>query len=171
MQHSSDKNHEFHFKLNKKIKDRLRKLAGDRKLSSFIVEILEKMQPFLEKLHFQGEEQESGYALVADAESVHVYMPGSLYRQLKLIHQDLNLYSIAQIVRLGIGFYLELLNDWGRNSLNNFLKHCQKSWENIKSTFRKKKESIRQWWDKSNTKIEIHTYYDSSYSPKAIFLH
>ena len=103
----SSHSHEFHFIINKSMKERLTRLdmyekAGN--LSGIIVKILSMLSPILKKKHKWGKQRKSRYLPISShpeeiREHVHAYFPENVYRELKLMHQDLNYYSIAQLIR------------------------------------------------------------------------
>ncbi|MBN2443984.1 MAG: hypothetical protein JXJ04_21660 [Spirochaetales bacterium] len=89
--------HDFHFLVDRLMKKRLVNLDIFKKTRSFsgiIVKILTIIIPFIRKEHKWGEQRLSKYAAVCDdpeeiRDNVHAYIPGELYRELKLLHQDL----------------------------------------------------------------------------------
>ena len=100
--------HEYHFVLAaamRKELDTLRLYGRTWCRSRLIVEIISLMDAVLEEKHFSQEQYASKYEQVDMDPSivrqpVHVYLPRRIYRRLKLIHQDLDFYSIAQLMRL-----------------------------------------------------------------------
>jgi hypothetical protein len=110
--------HDFHCVLDRGTKERLMDLEvfkESRGLSGAIVNILKVLSPVVKDEHTWGEERMGRYMPVCEdadeiREDVHVYMPGEMYRELKLLHQDLNVYSIAQLVRGFIGWFFEFVD-------------------------------------------------------------
>jgi hypothetical protein len=106
--------HDFHFMMNRGMKGRLAGLNmwGDCKgLSGIIVTILKVLSPVVKQEHRWGEQRMSRYKAVCPdpdevREHMHVYLPEELYRELKLLHQDLNFFSIAQMVREFLEWFL-----------------------------------------------------------------
>ena len=82
---------EFHFKMDCQMKDNLESLAVYKTAGNFsrsIVKILEFLCGKIENEHFFGEQRKSKYLyinrdLTIERESIHVYMPEGMYRQLK----------------------------------------------------------------------------------------
>ena len=107
--------HDFHFILDRGTKERLMDLEvfeGSRGVSGMIVEILRVLAPVVRREHRWGEERMGRYKLVCEDDDeirdhIHAYVPLEMYRELKLLHQDLNVYSIAQLVRGFIVWFLE----------------------------------------------------------------
>ena len=171
----------FHFVMDRGMKKDLKNLDIYEKkgsLSSVIVKIFSLLSPLVKKEHKWGKQRVSRYLPVCDdpdeiREHVQVYFPGEMYRQLKLIHQDLNAYSIAQLLREFLSFFLALVNEYGNNvfqELNRIFKQWQKEDGKIRLTPRKIAQQlllIIQHFSKKNRLINI---YDRQFSPSWIFL-
>jgi hypothetical protein len=107
--------HDFHFIMDRDMKERLKNVEGfqeSRGVSSVIVRILKILSPVIRREHVWGEQRLSRYRAVCNDPDVmrdhlHVYIPEELYRELKLLHQDLNFFSIAQMVRDFLEWFLE----------------------------------------------------------------
>ena len=108
--------HVFHFVIDRVMKNKLKNLdifKGSGNLSGIIVRIFSLLAPLIKKEHKWGEQRVSRYLPVCDdpdeiREHVQVYIPGKLYRELKLLHADLNCFSIAQLARGFLRFFLDL---------------------------------------------------------------
>jgi hypothetical protein len=104
-----------------------------KNLSRVIMKILTLLIPVIEREHKWGEQRMSRYMYVSvDPEEkrdhVHAYLPPAMYRRLKLMHQDLNFYSIAQIIRGFLEFFLDLVEEYGKDVFKE-LKRLFKKWE------------------------------------------
>ena len=118
-----DELHDFHFVMDKGMKEALTRLyikEEKRSLSGIIVMILSLIGPLIKKEHLWGEQRKSRYLAVCNnpdevREHVHVYFPKDVYRELKLMHQDLNVFSIAMVVREFLRFFLDLVKEHGDN--------------------------------------------------------
>ena len=98
------------------------------------------LSPGIEKKHLEGEQMESRYQLVHEdlavaRRGVFVYLPDFRYRQLKLLHQDLNFYSIAQLLRLMLGVFLDFVKEYG-DDVEQKLMELYRRWKK-KRDFRK----------------------------------
>ncbi|MCW8966699.1 MAG: hypothetical protein OQK82_08465 [Candidatus Pacearchaeota archaeon] len=110
--------HDFHFVLNRGMREKLKNLNFSNKsnsISGMIVVILKKLIPVIRKEHKWGEQRMSRYMAVCDdpeeiREHTHIYVPDELYRELKLLHQDLNFYSIAQLLRWLFDLFLSFVD-------------------------------------------------------------
>ena len=60
-------------------------------------------------------------------ESIHIYLPEMFYKQLKAMHHDMNYYSIAQLLRRMLRFFLGLMKLYGKRSIEE-LKTILKEW-------------------------------------------
>jgi hypothetical protein len=113
--------YKFHLKIDEKMKTDLSGLSlfkQEGNISKLIVKVLTLLAPSIEEKHLKNEQMASQYEFVcgdkkAARKNVFVYMPDRLYRQLKLMHQDLNSYSMAQLLRLVLRKFLFLVNEFG----------------------------------------------------------
>lgn len=101
-------------------------------MSGVIVQILPLLSPLLKKKHKWGKQKKSWHLQVSSRpkeirEHVHAYLPGEVYRELKLMHQDLNYYSIAQLVREFLRLFLYLVKRFGDNVFLG-LQNIYKQW-------------------------------------------
>ncbi|MBN2440347.1 MAG: hypothetical protein JXJ04_03350 [Spirochaetales bacterium] len=135
--------HEFHFIMDDEMKTELScldifKKAGS--LSGTIVKILSLIAPVIKREHHWGKQRESRYKAVSPIpddvrKHIHAYFPGELYRELKLMHADLNFYSVAQLVRFLLSFFLEMAKCFG-NNVNQEFEKLFKYWDEEKETAR-----------------------------------
>ena len=173
--------HVFHFVVDREMKKNLKNLDMYEEtgcLSGVIVKIFSLLAPLIKKEHKWGKQRVSRYLPVCDdpdeiREHVHVYFPGKVYRQLKLIHQDLNVYSIAQLVRGFLRFFLDLVNGYGNNVLHE-LKRLFKQWKEEDSKTRlTPRQTVRQLLQiiqHFSGKNRLINIYDRQFSPSWIFL-
>ncbi|MBN2531393.1 MAG: hypothetical protein JXB88_00805 [Spirochaetales bacterium] len=128
--------HEFHFVIGQSMKTRLEELDVWGRLdniSGIIVRILLLLVPVIKREHDWGEQRESRYEYVSPdpnekREHAHAYLPENLYRKLKLIHHDLNFFSMGQIVRFFIGVFFRLVDEYKEDVLKE-LERMYKEWE------------------------------------------
>jgi hypothetical protein len=168
--------HEFHFVIGKSMKKRLENLDIFKEimsLSESIVKILSLLAPVIKQEHKWGKQRMSRYMYVSPdpAEKrmhVHAYLPVDLYRKLKLIHQDLNFFSIAQIVRGFLVVFLVLVRKHGDNIFKK-LEQMYKKWEKMADESRLTlRQYIRQLWiviQHLPEKQRLITVYDEHFSP------
>ncbi|MBN2533950.1 MAG: hypothetical protein JXB88_13755 [Spirochaetales bacterium] len=128
--------HEFHFIIGQSMKIRLEELDVFKKLhniSGIVVRILLLLVSVIKREHDWGEQRDSRYEYVSpdrgeDRVHTHAYLPEDLYRKLKLIHHDLNFFSMAQIVRFFIEVFFKLVDEYGEDILKE-LERMYKEWE------------------------------------------
>ena len=173
--------HIFHFVLDRGMKKELKKLDMYKEtgsLSGVIVKIFSLLAPLIKKEHKWGEQRVSRYLPVCDdpdeiRDHVQVYFPGEVYRQLKLIHQDLNVYSIAQLIRGFLRFFLGLVNEFGNNVFQE-LKRLFKQWHEedgkIRLTPREIVQQLLLIIQHFSGKNRLINIYDRQFSPSWIFL-
>ncbi|MBN2532513.1 MAG: hypothetical protein JXB88_06450 [Spirochaetales bacterium] len=131
----SPKLHEFHFVLTQRMKVRIEGLhvfKGLHSISGIIARILLLLVPVIKREHDWGKQRYSRYMYVSPdrRESrvhAHTHLPEDLYRKLKLIHQDLNFFSLAQIVRFFLELFLLLVKLY-KDGILQELERMYKQW-------------------------------------------
>ncbi|MBN2535912.1 MAG: hypothetical protein JXB88_23740 [Spirochaetales bacterium] len=128
--------HEFHFVIGHRMRIRLEELDVFGELdniSGIVVKILSLLVPVIKREHDWGEQRDSRYEYVSpdleeDRVHTHAYLPENLYRKIKLIHHDLNFFSLAQIVRFFIVVFFELVDEYKEDVLKE-LERMFKEWK------------------------------------------
>ena len=173
---SMDGLHDFHFVMDRKMKNKLTSLdyfKGCKSVSGMIVNILKVLTPAIGKEHKWGKQRFSRYRAVCDdseeiREHVHVYFPGEMYRELKLLHQDLNFYSIAQLLREVIDFFLGLV-DMYRDEVFQELEKSFAHWRSEdEQTRQTPREFLLQLWKLIQFlpgKNRLVTVYNNKFTP------
>jgi hypothetical protein len=105
-----------------------------KNLSKVIRKILEVLIPAVEVEQEWGYQRKSRYRYISEdpeepRTDVAVYLPESLYRQLKQVHNDLNFYSIAQIARVFIELFFSFLKKYGEEGVFSYLEGEFARWE------------------------------------------
>ncbi|MBN1699749.1 MAG: hypothetical protein JW881_19700 [Spirochaetales bacterium] len=129
--------HEFHFIITNIMREKLLafSLFGSRcSLSGVIVGILSCIDPLIIKEHIWGRQRMSRYRVVSEDPDesrvhVHAYFPEDMYRKIKLLHADLNCFSIAQLVRGLLELFLAMVERYGNRVFEEFEKRF-KQWSN-----------------------------------------
>ena len=159
----------FHFKMDLEMKNKLLNLVMYKREGSFsklIVKIFSLLSPCLEREHLLNKQRKSRYERVNDdlkinRESVYVYFPDFLYRQLKAMHNDLNFYSIAQLLRGMLRFFLGLVRCYGERVIED-LKYKFRKWKTKNYKRRYKVKSIPQLlhfiYQKADVRRFLHLY-------------
>ena len=133
----------FHFKVDILMMDELTNLELFQKtqsLSKTINRILMQLFPVIEKEDAEGRQRFSKYRLIhenKDVTRMHVVVkiPVFMYRRLKALHDVLNYYSVAQLLRDLLRLHLDLVGMYGDkygeelmkfvNEWIEFHVHCQ----------------------------------------------
>ncbi|MBN2546058.1 MAG: hypothetical protein JXB50_09700 [Spirochaetes bacterium] len=149
--------HNFHFKLEIDSIEILKKIKifKLKSLSGIIKFIIEYSYKFIEKSHFFDKEENSSYKKIKNNKNVHVYLKKEDYRRLKQIHQDLNYFSIAQILRKIINKFLFYYKKYG---LENLIEKINKLSKKI--SLKLTKNIYR------NKQLYHHNYYSITYDKK-----
>ena len=102
---------EFNFmiggELNKKIETYSNKKGID--YNDVIIIIFNLMIPLLKKEHFTGVERKNKYERITAVKRVHLYLEEEIYREIKLIHSNLDFFSMAIVVRFLIEEFFKRL--------------------------------------------------------------
>ena len=171
---------DFHFVIDEQLKAELLQLRVFKNVTGFsgtVIKILRLMYPRLEKEHFRCVDRSSCYQQVSDDKSsqrchVHVYLPKALYRRLKLIHQDLNFYSIAQCLRWIIRIFLNLVSRYSVN-LKQHMAVRVNQWKKQNATQLVSNKDIRQlffYFKSHQKKIHLLSVYQHDFSPVGVYL-
>jgi hypothetical protein len=166
--------HELHFMLNEKKLEELIKISDEmniKSISGTIVAIFERLLPYLEKNQIEFQNRKSKYKLIANLKEkrhhVHVYLPEKLYRHLKELHQYLNFYSLAQILREIIAIYFEDFFKFGMKKAMRKYKNIMRMWK-IRKVMKKDSEFIRQLSLHDTSSQSIIVKYDENFHPYSI---
>jgi uncharacterized protein (UPF0297 family) len=111
----------FHFKMDTQMMDKLTHLELFEKtqsMSGMIKRILMQLFTIIEEEDYNGIQRFSKYKLINDDKDIKrvrvvVRIPDFLYRRLKSLHDTLNYFSIAQLVRDLLSWYLKLVDEFG----------------------------------------------------------
>ena len=168
--------YDLHFVMNRGMKEKILGVdifEGTKSLSGIVVRILKLMVPVLAKEQKWGEQKMSRYMPVCDdpdevRDHVHVYVPDGLYRELKLLHQELNVYSIAQLLRGFLEFFLGMVERF-RGGVFQVLEKIFDRWKEEEKAARlttsKKLQQLSQIIKNLPGKNRLIKIYDHNYSP------
>ena len=172
--------HEFHLVMDRGMKKNLTSLDMYKdvgSLSGVIVKIFSLLIPIIMREHKWGKQRMSRYLPVCKdsdevRDHVHVYFPMDKYRQLKLMHQDLNVYSIAQLVRGFLNLFLSMVNEFGDDVYQELTKLFMRWKEEMGKNHLTPRNFLRQLiiilrHIQGNNRLV--NCYNSNYSPFWIF--
>ncbi|MBN1698221.1 MAG: hypothetical protein JW881_11965 [Spirochaetales bacterium] len=125
--------HEFHIIMTDTMIAKLLNvhLFGSRySLSGVIVGIISLIDPLIITEHRWGKQRMSRYQPVSDNPDekrvhAHVYFTEDEYRKIKMLHADLNCFSIAQLVRWLLELFLALIEEFGDRLIEELKKRFQ----------------------------------------------
>ncbi|HOJ63246.1 MAG TPA: hypothetical protein PLE45_02390 [Spirochaetota bacterium] len=137
----------FEFVLGKELLTKIENLAKERNsnISCIIRDIVFKMIPILERKHFKEKRREKDYPIVMAVKRVKIYLPEELYNELKVIHDHLNTFSIATLIREILMVYFYGLARFGEKEFEKKVKALEEKIEGIKKnrrSIRKNREDI-----------------------------
>ena len=117
--------HIFHFVLSGELKKALLMIAEmlDFNISETIVFIIEKTETLLDHFRFFEKEKMNEYPEVNWDSHIQVYFTKDDYRKLKQVHDTMNAFSIAVVLRALIVFFIKGVEDYG---LEEFLRILNK---------------------------------------------
>ncbi|HOJ64316.1 MAG TPA: hypothetical protein PLE45_07830 [Spirochaetota bacterium] len=124
----------YDFVLNKLLLDKIKNLAKKRSLSlsCLIREIFEKIIPILEKKYLKEKRREKDYPIVCATDRVRVYLSKKLYNKLKLVHSNLNTFSMAVLVRETLEEYFMGIEIFGEEEFENKIERLKKKLEELR---------------------------------------
>lgn len=179
--------HDFHLKMDDALFERLDEVCdlfgGTTGVSGLMSAFLDEFPVWLEGEHFFSHEHDGEYLLInPDLEvkrrSVHLYFSKVVFRRLKMVHQDLNYFSMAQIVRKLAEILIKLAEKYGTGLWDYLrsLKWCWKQkcteWKNTrKPIYRLQLSSSSYRVPGGGADFGHQTAYDNYFSPLVIYLH
>ncbi len=107
---------EFNFMIGKELQDKIKNYCETKNISRnrCLTIIFAMMIHLLKKEHFTGEERGNKYQVFTAVKKIHLYLDEKLYRELKLMHSNLDFFSMASIVRFLIEeFFKRVKNNNG----------------------------------------------------------
>ncbi|MBN1699049.1 MAG: hypothetical protein JW881_16135 [Spirochaetales bacterium] len=168
--------HEFHCIMTDNLRERLLDLTlfGSRcSLSGVVVKILTCIDPLIIKEHIWGKQQMSRYRAVSDdpdesRKHAHVYFTEEVYRKIKLLHADLNCYSIAQLVRWLLELFLAMVERYGNRVIEEFEKRFMQWSREEKGLQESPRRNLRQLYriiQHLSERNRFISLYTGHYSP------
>jgi hypothetical protein len=166
--------YDLHCVLNEKLLFDLKNISVDLKtksISGTIVSVIETFMPYLEKYQNEFQNRKSEYKLIAKKNEkrhhFHVYFPDNIYRKLKELHQYLNFYSMAQIIREMLQLYINEFYKNGIDKVQKKITEIRNKWAKWKSK-QKDKEIIKPLVSTVIPIPSICVTYDANYHPYKI---
>ena len=169
----------FHIKLDEEMLDKIADLPQFQQIMSFsgvIRQILESLYPQLEGEHKENTQRWSQYELIHEdlsvkRKNINVSMPYSLYKHLKLVHHNLDTYSIAILVRAMIKCYFSLREEAG-DDVDAKLEKEVLQW-NQDNAYNKHnvnhEHHLTLFWYLKREKSTYVVFYDDKFAPIIVY--
>jgi hypothetical protein len=169
----------FHFKMDILMMDNITDLQLFEKtqsISGTIKQILMQLFARIEKEDYKNKQRFSKYRLIHDKKEVkrvhvNVKLPEFLYRRLKTLHDTLNYYSMAQLIRDLLEWYLKLVKDFGEDFGEELIRLANE-WAMFSRNSKFLIEYIKQLLTFEGDIIEItekFNKYSLNFSPYRVF--
>ena len=108
---------EFNFVIGQELHDKIKDYSDKKNITynNVIIIIFNIMIPLLKKEHFTGEERNNKYQRITAVKRIHLYLDEKLHREIKLIHSNLDFFSMAILVRFLIEEFFRRLEKEKKN--------------------------------------------------------
>ena len=125
---------EFDFVLNKSLFDKIKYLKEkkNKDLSVIVREIILLMIPVLRKKHLYEKRREKDYKFINATEKIRVFLPDEVYNELKLVHDQLNSFSIATLIRELLEVYFAGIQIYGEEKFMKMIQKLKNEIEGLK---------------------------------------
>ncbi len=126
---------EFDFVLNKSLFDKIKNLKDkkNKDLSVIVREIILLMIPILRKKHLYEKRKEKDYKFINATEKIRVFLPEEIYNELKLVHDQLNSFSIATLIRELLEVYFAGIQIYGEEKFMKMIQEIKNEIEGLKA--------------------------------------
>ncbi|HOJ63403.1 MAG TPA: hypothetical protein PLE45_03175 [Spirochaetota bacterium] len=122
----------FEFVIGEDLYQKIKNLDQNKNISKIIRELLIKMIPFITKKHLTEPRRKKDYPVVNATRRVRVFLKDNLYNHLKVIHDNLNTFSMATIVREILEEYFVRLLTYGEEGFEKIIKENEKEIEEMR---------------------------------------
>ena len=159
--------HDLHFVLTKNDFEWILAKAKelDKSLSEVIRIMIFYMMPFVDLNWLKSKSRKSKYKILdkkpKDRFHVHCYVPEEVYQKLKTVHKDLDFYSISQIARLMVKYFMHGVMKYGYEGFLERLMKCKMKWNKKLEEFADKKIVFHKQMRTGGSKF---TYFQTIYS-------
>jgi len=126
---------QFDFVLNQSLFNKIRNLKEkkNKNLSVIVREIILLMMPILRKKHIYEKRREKDYKFINATEKIRVFLPEDLYNELKLVHDQLNSFSIATLIRELLEVYFIGIETYGEEKFIKMIQEIKNEIEGLKA--------------------------------------
>ncbi|HOL57852.1 MAG TPA: hypothetical protein PLD75_09885, partial [Spirochaetota bacterium] len=132
----------FEFVVNKDLYEKIKNLKNqkNKNLSAIVRDIMLKMAFFLTKKHIEEPIRKKDYPRVNASKKIRTFLPEEVYNQLKMLHHQLNTFSMATLVREIMEVYFEGIEEYGEEKFMEIMKKVSEEIEMM----RKNKVRVRK---------------------------
>jgi len=113
---------DFHFAANSFIKKKIQQFGKkyNYNISQTIRSAIKTVSFYLDRKHYYEEEDRNKYSRVYADCDIHLYISEEEYRKIKIIHANMNFYSMAKLVRWMIDLFLDIADRLGNKVYQYF---------------------------------------------------
>ncbi len=125
---------EFDFVLNQNLFEKINNLKDkkDKDLSTLIREIIIFMLPVLKRKHLFEKRRDKDYRFIGATHRIRIYIPEEVYNELKLVHDHINTFSIAILIRELLELYFAGIEVEGEEEFAKRMEEWQKEIESLR---------------------------------------
>ena len=126
---------EFDFVLNQNLFEKINNLKDkkDKDLSTLIREIIIFMLPILKRKHLFEKRRNKDYKFINATYRIRIYIPEEVYNELKLVHDHINSFSIAILIRELLEIYFAGIEVEGEEEFAKRIEEWQKEIESLRA--------------------------------------
>ena len=126
---------EFDFVLNQNLFEKINILRNekDKDLSTLIREIIIFMLPVLKRKHLFEKRRDKDYRFINATHRIRIYIPEEVYNELKLVHDHINSFSIAILIRELLELYFAGIEVEGEEEFAKKMEEWQKEIESLRA--------------------------------------
>ena len=164
--------HDLHFVVNKNDFNWIleKAIELEESLSGVVRIIIFYMIPFVDLNWLKSKSRKSKYQILDEKPKerfhIHCYVSEEIYQKLKTVHKDLDFYSISQIMRLVVKYFLHGVRKYGYEGFIERLQKCKKRWNKKLEEFSDKKITFRKQLSRGGSKFTyFQTIYSTEYEP------
>lgn len=112
----------FHFVINSDMHEKIVNYSKSqgKTMSKIIEEIIEKTIAIVRSRHYFDEEEKNEYPKINWSKRIVVKLKKNDYRELKLVHANLNVFSMAKIVRFMIDYFFHIMEIHGKEKIDDY---------------------------------------------------
>jgi hypothetical protein len=164
--------HDLHFVITKKdfelILEKTKEV--DECFSGVVRIMIFYMMPFIDLNWLKSKSRKSRYKVLdrnpKERFHIHCYVSEEIYQKFKTVHKDLDFYSMSQIVRLVVKYFLHGVRKYGYDGFIERLQNCKKKWNKKLKKFADKKITFGKQMRKGSLKFNyFQTVYSTEYEP------